>query len=140
MYAVPNPCLPARLIRFTRGSVLAISPTMAAVPSGELSSTTSTLRFAAWDNTNSTIERMFSFSLYVGMMTNARSFSATLFPLLYKPWIRQHNIGSLLKPDGPFLLLRSLNDFPDAPKSHGIHRINADWQLHLAAVGERPLL
>src|SRR6266436_3772389 len=112
MYAVPSPSFPARLNKCTRGSACAISVTMAAVPSGELSSTTSISRLGTCDNTNSTIERMFSFSLYVGMMTNARSSCVTLFRLLHKPRIRQHQIGALMKHHRPLLLLRLLDHFP----------------------------
>src|SRR5438132_11071983 len=118
-----------------------MSPTMAAVPSGELSSTTSTSRSADWANTSSTTERMFSFSLYVGMMTNARSLCVTLFRLLRKPRIRQHDVGPLMKCDRPFLVLHLLDNLPYTLQNRqGIYRIDADWQLYATTIRKHFLL
>src|ERR1017187_7169645 len=140
MYPVRSPSCPARLNRCTRGSAFAISVTMVAVPSGELSSTTSTSRFVACDNTNSTIDRIFSFSLYVGIITSARSSCATLFRLLHKPRICQHQVYPLLKYRRPPLLLHLLEHFPHTLQTHGIPRIDAHWQLPGSSVRERSLL
>src|SRR5664280_831301 len=74
-------------------------------------------------------------------MTNARSFSATLLPLLHKSRISQDDIRSLLKGYRPLFLLHLLDNFLDtAQNGQRIHRINPDWQLHTTSVGQRSVL
>src|SRR5512141_2989302 len=78
MYAEPNPSFPALCMAWTLWEAFAISSATLPVPSGELSSTTSTSVWSETESTSRTIFWMLSRSLYVGIITSALTFD--LFP------------------------------------------------------------
>src|SRR6266481_3922210 len=71
------PSRSARVIKWTRVSVRRISSTAAPVPSGELSSTTTTSRSESCASTAGTMRVMLSCSLNVGMTTTLRDMRGT---------------------------------------------------------------
>src|SRR5882724_5046068 len=73
MYALPSPSFPPRFSTCTRASSLASWSAIWPVPSGELSSTTSTSMQGSWASTAGTTCDTLVRSLYVGTTTSIRS-------------------------------------------------------------------
>src|SRR5512145_3530158 len=75
-YALPSPCFASRCSTWTLASAAASPSARRPVPSGELSSITSTSRRSSWASTRGTIFGRLIASLYVGISTRARSGTA----------------------------------------------------------------